>query len=680
MSTPQHGLEYVLTRLNLRAVHELCVHLPLRYEDKTRLVPLSALRVGDKALVEGTIKSIDLNQRGGRKQFQVILQEATTCFHLRWLNAKASWLSKLEVGDRLRVYGIVRAGYDGLEMVHPTLSTSVNQSLETALTPVYSTVDGLPEHRVRYWVSKVWNQHKFVWREVLPDAWLKKLAVPRLDDAIEFLHHPSPDTSLRILEDRQHPVWQRIKLDELIAQNIALKKFSVERRQSSAPIFPQPTELAEQLQSILPFALTQGQYEVVNLLWRDLAQQQPMHRLLQGDVGSGKTIVAFYAALAALQAGYPVAFMAPTDILATQIAEKAAQWLVPLGIPVQLLTGGIRAKAKREALELAPKGLPILWVGTHALFQEKVKLSRLGLVIIDEQHRFGVEQRLALRMPTAEAEQAWQPHLLMMSATPIPRTLAMSYYADLDVVMLTERPAQRQPIKTHRISSVKRDKVIEKVKEVVGRGEQVFWVCPLIEASEVLDLEAVQDTFEDLGKILNGMRVGLLHGRMSGLYKQVIMDAVRLKEIDVLVATTVIEVGIDIPNATLIVIDSAERFGLAQLHQLRGRVGRGHLPSMCILMYSQQLSASAKARLAALCEHDDGFEIARQDLRIRGPGELLGARQSGLPILRYADLVEDEALVEVAAKIAAYALKEQAPWVDICLSRWIGWKSVLAHA
>jgi ATP-dependent DNA helicase RecG len=610
MTEPLQGIEQILSRLHLRSASDLCLHLPLRYEDKTRLTPLSVVKIGDKSLIQGCVISIESPPRGAKRQVKIVLREGNHAIQLRWLNAQPAWLAGIVVGQTLRAYGVVRSGYDGLEMVHPTLLKDTQRALDEALTPVYSTVEGLPEQRVRYWVLKAWQDHKAQWLELLPMSWLKKLKLPRLEEAISLLHQPPPNIFVKSLDDREHPAWQRIKLDELVAQNIALKQFSMGRQQVIAPVLPIPVVLADRLHSVLPFVLTQGQEQVIQVLWKDLEQAHPMHRLLQGDVGSGKTIVAIYAALAALQAGYPVAFMAPTDILATQVAEKARQWLEPLDISVRVFTGGMGVKAKREALVLAEQGLPILWVGTHALFQEKVKLPRLALAIIDEQHRFGVEQRLALR---AKAEQdgmvALQPHVLMMSATPIPRTLAMSYYADLDVVALTERPAQRQPIRTYRMPLDRRDEIIEKIRQVVVRGEQVFWVCPLIEASETLDLQAAQDTFEELQQVLIAIRVGLLHGRMSAREKNVIMEAMRQKQLDVLVATTVIEVGIDIPNATMIVIEQAERFGLAQLHQLRGRVGRGSLPSACILLYATGLSATRSSpkwfASSALCRFND---------------------------------------------------------------------------
>ncbi|MES2206950.1 MAG: ATP-dependent DNA helicase RecG [Pseudomonadota bacterium] len=687
MNTP-NGLSEVLQALKLESAQELCLHLPLRYEDKTRLVPLAALREGDKVLVEGEVFSIEVAQQR-RKQLKILLREGATSFLiLRWLNFRASWLSGITKGQRLRAYGVVRRGHDGFEIVHPTLSTQITKPLELSLTPIYSTVEKMPEARVRYWVLKSWSQYKASWSELLPASWLERLNMPALPDALGYLHQPPPDALTDKLQDRTDSAWQRIKLDELIAQHIALKRLALERKTLQAISLAHPQELAGALLAALPFQLTAGQQSVVETLWSDLAKDQPMHCLLQGDVGSGKTIVAIMAALSALAAGYPVAFMAPTDILATQIAEKAKCWLEPLGIKIILLTGSLGVKAKREALQKAALGEAIFWIGTHALFQEKVHVPRLALVIIDEQHRFGVQQRLALKHKGGEVGEeivaseisTLQPHTLMMSATPIPRTLAMSYYADLDVVTLTERPAQRQPITTCRVAMDRRHEVIDKVRRTAEAGQQIFWVCPLIEASEVLDLQAAQDTYEELAAVLAPLRVSLLHGRMSGAEKSSIMERMRAGEVDILIATTVIEVGIDIPNATLMVIEHAERFGLAQLHQLRGRVGRGSLPSTCVLLYANPLSQSAKARLAALHDHDDGFEIARQDLKIRGPGELLGARQSGVPMLRYADLTEDIELIEIASKIANRLLKDHSDIADKYLERWVGWRSVLAYA
>jgi ATP-dependent DNA helicase RecG len=675
------ALTELLSQLKLSSPEELCIHLPIRYEDKTRLTPLSTLREGDHALVEGIITTIDISTQR-RRQAYIHIQEGSATLTLRWMHFQQAWLSKLSKGQTLRAYGSIRLGQHGLEIVHPSIHQK-KQPLEERLTPIYSTTKGLSNTRLRYWVLKTWQQYRNHWIEPLPATWLNRLNLPPLHEALDRLHQPPPDASLSALEDRTDPAWQRIKLDELIAQHIALKKFASQRQTRFAPVLALPELFAQRLGEQLPFSLTTGQWSVVQALWHKLNQSSPMHCLLQGDVGSGKTIVALYAALSALAAGYPVIFMAPTDILATQIAEKARTWLTPLGIEVILVTGQLKAKAKKEAVLRAQKGEALFWVGTHALFQASMDFPRLAFAIIDEQHRFGVEQRLALRakgQQTGEQENTPQPHLLMMSATPIPRTLAMSYYADLDIVTLKERPALRQTITTCRIASSRRDEIIEKVRRTAAAQQQVFWVCPLIEASETLDLQAAEETYEELSHLLAPFTVRLLHGKMPAQEKASVMEAMRAGEIAILVATTVIEVGIDIPNATLMVIEHAERFGLAQLHQLRGRVGRGKLAATCILLYSNPLSQAGKARLAALHQHDDGFEIAQYDLKIRGPGELLGARQSGLPMLRYADLIEDEHWMETATKIADHCLIHHPHIVENYLKRWVRWRAMMADA
>jgi ATP-dependent DNA helicase RecG len=509
--------------------------------------------------------------------------------------------------------------------------------------------------------------------ELLDARWCRRHALPAFADAVLLLHAPPPGVPEAELQLRTHPAWRRIKFDEVLAQQLSLRRAYNARRQKGAPPLKSAGQLAQQLLAALPFGLTGAQQRVVAEIAGDLAQAHPMQRLLQGDVGSGKTIVAALAACQAIEAGYQAAFMAPTEILAEQHYLKLRSWLAPLGVEVAWLSGSLK-KAAKQAMQLQAATTAQLVVGTHALIQEGVDFARLGLAIVDEQHRFGVAQRLELR------KKGGNPHQLMMSATPIPRTLAMSYYADLDVSVLDELPPGRTPVKTKLVSDARRDEVIARVRSAVANGRQAYWVCPLIEESEKLQLQTALDTFSALSEELDDLRIGLVHGRLKSDEKASAMAAFAAGEIDVLVATTVIEVGVDVANASLMVIEHAERFGLSQLHQLRGRVGRGVHDSVCILLYQQPLSETARARLKIIFENTDGFEIARQDLHLRGPGEFVGSRQSGVPLLRYADLESDTDLVELARKMAEYLLHEDPERAGRHLKRWLGSREELLKA
>ena len=588
----------------------------------------------------------------------------------------------MAVGSRIRARGELRGGFAGLTMMHPTVRAA-GGALPAALTPVYPTVAQLSQPYLRKAVQAGLARADL--SESVPEAVLNEIGPLRLWDlrkALSFLHQPTPDVSLAELEDHSHPAWQRLKAEELLAQQLSQLEARRAREHLRAPVLRgAPGGLAEQLLAALPFQLTGAQRRVGEEIARDLARAQPMHRLLQGDVGSGKTVVAALAACIAIDAGWQCALMAPTEILAEQHFAKLVEWLAPLlaarGQRVAWLTGSQKKKARGEMLALIGSGEAALVVGTHAVIQEQVRFARLGLAIIDEQHRFGVQQRLDLRRKLSEAQQ--EPHLLMMSATPIPRTLAMSYYADLDVSTLDELPPGRTPVVTKLVAAHRRAEVIERIRAQIAEGRQVYWVCPLIEESEALDLRNATETHAELSQALPGQMIGLLHSRMPTAEKKAVMALFTAGDMPVLVSTTVIEVGVDVPNASLMVIEHAERFGLSQLHQLRGRVGRGAAASACVLLYEApeggRLGETARARLKAMVETNDGFEIARRDLDIRGPGEFLGARQSGAALLRFADLAEDSALLQWARAAAPRMLAEHPDLAAQHVARWLGSKS-----
>ncbi len=656
-----------LARLGIAGDNDLVLHLPLRYEDRTRLTPLAELKAGESALVEAQVAQSEVSYRP-RRALVAHLIEGFGKLTLRFFHFYPNPVKMLEKGRRVRAFGEVRVGYHGLEMVHPTLrDASTEAPLAAALTPVYPTTAGLSQETLRGLVARALESATL--DDTLPEVLRLRLGLWTFADSVRCLHAPPPATSPEALEARQHPAWQRLKFDELLAQQLSLKAHRQARDARRAPILAAAGRLGRELLGRLPFRLTAAQRRALAEIERDLGAPRPMHRLLQGDVGSGKTIVAALAALRAVEAGWQVAFMAPTEILAEQHQRKLAEWLPGSGVPLIWLVGAQTAATRRAALAACASGAPAVVVGTHALFQEGVSLARLALVIIDEQHRFGVAQRLALR---GKSEGALEPHQLMMSATPIPRTLAMSYYADLDVSLLDEMPPGRRPVVTKLASQRRRPEVVERVREVCASGQQVYWVCPLIEESEKVDLQNAVATRDALAEALPELALGLLHGRLKADEKAAVMAAFQSRALQLLVATTVVEVGVDVPNATLMVIEHAERFGLAQLHQLRGRVGRGGEASACVLLYDEPLGPVAKARLKVIFEHHDGFEIARQDLLIRGPGEFLGARQSGLPLLRFADIEADLGLMETARQVADELLREHAAAAQKHVMRWLG--------
>ncbi|MDH4427093.1 MAG: ATP-dependent DNA helicase RecG [Acidovorax sp.] len=684
--------QQALHKLGLRRDIDLALHLPLRYEDETRITPLSSARDGQMVQIEATVTSCEVQLRP-RRQLLVQVEDATGTCELRFFSFYPSHQKTLAVGNRLRIRGEVKGGFWGRQMLHPAFRTAGGE-LPAALTPVYPTTAGLPQPYLRRAVVGALGRADL--SDTLPAGvdppvgvsyqnGLKRLF--SLREALTFLHHPTPDVALSTLEDHSHPAWQRLKAEELLAQQLSQQQSRRARDMLRAPVLrPQKNAggglpLHEQLMAVLPFDLTAAQRRVGEEIAADLARQVPMHRLLQGDVGSGKTVVSALAACIAMDAGWQCALMAPTEILAEQHFAKMIGWLEPLlaqrGRKVAWLVGGQKKKDRTAMLALVASGEAALVVGTHAVIQEQVQFKNLALAIIDEQHRFGVAQRLALRKKLADHGQ--EPHMLMMSATPIPRTLAMSYYADLDVSVIDELPPGRTPIVTKLIADSRKDEVIERIGAQVAAGRQVYWVCPLIEESEALDLSNATATHADLSEALPGVMVGLLHSRMPTAEKKAVMALFTSGQMGVLVSTTVIEVGVDVPNASLMVIEHAERFGLSQLHQLRGRVGRGAAASACVLLYatndSGRVGETAKERLRAMAETNDGFEIARRDLEIRGPGEFLGARQSGDALLRFADLATDTHLLEWARELAPVMLDRHRELADRHVARWLGGKS-----
>ncbi|MDD2833205.1 MAG: ATP-dependent DNA helicase RecG [Methylotenera sp.] len=653
-----------LAKLGIGDLQSLLLHLPLRYIDETHITPIRDLRMGESAQVEGEIVHTEVSYKP-RKALISRIEDASGQLTLRFLHFYPSQIAALKAGAQLRVYGEVRHGFFGYEMVHPTCK-AVGATTEVAetLTPVYPTVAGLTQPSIRKAIRMALTQANLA--ETLPADVYANLKLPSFVESLQALHHPPPEVSLHALEQKTTPHWRRLAFDELLAQQLSMRKHYARRRSVSAPQFKPSRQLVSALLKNLPFALTASQQKVALEIEQDLTQPHPMQRLLQGDVGSGKTIVACMAALQSIENGWQVALMAPTEILAEQHYRKMIMWLAPLNIEIAWLTGSQGKKDRDAALAAIASGCAQLVVGTHALFQDAVQFKKLGLAIIDEQHRFGVHQRLALRQKGQP-----EPHQLMMSATPIPRTLSMSYYADLDVSVIDELPPGRTPVVTKLVSDVRREEILQRVRDACLQGNQAYWVCPLIEESETLQLATANDTYTLLRQELPELTVGLVHGRMKPAEKQSVMAAFSAGEVQLLVATTVIEVGVDVPNASLMVIEHAERMGLSQLHQLRGRVGRGASKSTCILLYQNKLSETARARLKVIYESNDGFAIAQADLHIRGPGELLGVRQSGVPMLKIADLERDADLLE-SAKLTADKLLQAYPLeVEQHLSRWM---------
>ena len=661
-----------LAKLGIHRRFDLVLHLPLRYEDETRLQRIADLVPGMRSQVEGEIIHSEITYRP-RRTLVCQLQDGSGVLHLRFLHFYPSQQKSLAVGKRIRALGEARLGYFGMEMVHPNCRTAAEGvALPSSLTPVYPTTAGLSQAQLRKLIQHALDELEL--SDTLPQAVLDRLKLPGFADSVKLLHNPPPEINEEALAGRTHPAWLRIKFDELLAQQLSMRLHYRKRRSRNAPRLTAHGRCTQQLLQALPFRLTQAQQNTLQEISRDLEQPHPMQRLLQGDVGSGKTIVAALAALQAMENGYQVALMSPTEILAEQHYLKLRDWLAPLGIAPVWLSGSLKKKDKQVAGERIAQGETQLAIGTHALFQEQVEFQKLGLVIVDEQHKFGVQQRLALRGKGSE------PHQLMMSATPIPRTLAMSYYADLDVSVIDELPPGRTPVITKLVSDARREEIFARVRQACLAGQQAYWVCPLIDESETLELQTVLETHQMLAQALPELRVELVHGKLPPAEKAAIMAAFKAGEVQLLVATTVIEVGVDVPNASMMVIEHAERMGLAQLHQLRGRVGRGAAQSLCVLLFQQPLSELARARLKIIYENADGFDIAQHDLRLRGPGELLGARQSGVPMLRFADVSADAALLNGARAVADEMLRDFPAAVQSHLQRWMANRHDYLHA
>ena len=664
--------ESKLARLGLHTDMDLVLHLPMRYEDETQVVPIreACLRGGHVSQVEGVVTKNEISYRP-RRQLLVTIADDSGELLLRFMNFYGSQVKQLAEGTRVRARAELKHGFFGAEMVHPGYKV-INEGapLPTELTPVYPSGEGLSQAILRRAIADAMK--RVDWADTLPAALLSSMSLSNFEPAVRLLHYPPQEIDTNALVDRSHPAWVRMKFDELLAQQLSLKRAQRARRVKGAPVLGAVGELCDAFLGQLPFKLTRAQQRVLKEIRADLKNGYPMQRLLQGDVGSGKTIVAALAAAQAIDSGYQAALMAPTEILADQHFRKIAAWMEPLGVKVAWLTGSLKKKDKLAATALVESGEAQLVIGTHALIQDTVQFAKLGLVIVDEQHRFGVGQRLTLRNKGSNGKT---PHQLMMSATPIPRTLAMTYYADLEVSVIDELPPGRSPIVTRAIDQNRRDEVIERVHAAAQEGRQVYWVCPLIEESDALQLQTATDTHAMLAEALPDLQVGLVHGRLKPAEKQEVMDAFTANEVQVLVATTVIEVGVDVPNASLMVIEHAERFGLSQLHQLRGRVGRGSAASVCLLLYQSPLGQIARQRLMTMRETTDGFEIARRDLEIRGPGEFLGARQSGQAMLRFADLETDQWLVEQARDVAHQLIQDAVDdVVEAHLARWLGGK------
>ena len=656
-----------LAKLGLRSADDLALHLPHRYEDETRLTSPESAPVGTPVLVEGRVLTVEVKYRPKRQL--VVHAEGLV---LRFLNFYGSQLKAFQraadEGLLVRAFGEVRPGFFGAEMVHPRYRiVAAGEPLAQALTPVYPSTAGLSQFALRKLVLEALAEA--VQDDTLPEPTRRRHALAGIAESIRSLHSPAPDASPAELAERGGEAWRRVKFDELLAQQLSMRLAYRARRARDALPLPSNGPLLKRFLGKLPFRLTRAQSRAMAEILRDLTQPHPMQRLLQGDVGSGKTIVAAIACLAAIDAGCQAAVMAPTEILAEQNMRKFSDWLGPLGVSIAWLHGGLTAAQRKAVAKQLQGAEPVVAIGTHALFQKKVAFSRLALAIVDEQHRFGVQQRLALRR---KAQAEFAPHQLMMSATPIPRTLSMSYFADLDISSIDELPPGRRSVATRLVASARRAEVLKRIREACAEGQQAYWVCPVIEESKEGDLQTAVNTFELLRRELKGLRVGLLHGRLPADQKAAVMKAFVDGKLHLLVATTVIEVGVDVPNASLMVIEHAERFGLAQLHQLRGRIGRGSRESVCILLYASPLSETARARLKVIFEIRDGFEIARQDLLQRGPGEFLGQRQSGMPLLRYADLEKDAPLALEARAAAEKLLDEDPQAARRHVERWLG--------
>ena len=669
--TALHGvgprLAEKLAGLSIHTVQDLLFHLPLRYQDRTRITPIGALQPGADAVIEGEVRAADIVFTR-RRSLICRLQDGTGTVSLRFFHFSAAQKQQLAVGSRVRCYGEARRGASGLELYHPEyqlIDADAPPPIAATLTPIYPTTEGLQQASWRKLSSAALT---LLTPDSLIDYLPKTFARTRLCDAVRYLHQLPPDASQAQLAAGSHPYQQRLAFEELLAHQLSMLRLRERVRAQGAPMCKQKKRLEADFLKQLPFALTGAQRRVIDEIHTDLSQPKPMLRLVQGDVGSGKTLVAALAAMRVIGSGYQVALMAPTEILAEQHRDNFSRWLEPLGIGVGWLSGKVKGKQRAQQLAAIASGAAPLVIGTHALFQDDVKFAKLGLAIIDEQHRFGVHQRLALR---EKGGLHLQPHQLIMTATPIPRTLAMSAYADLDTSVIDELPPGRKPIRTAVIGNDRRADLVERIRHACAEGRQAYWVCTLIEESETLQAQAAEVTWQELQAALPELRIGLLHGRMKPSEKTATMAAFKAGELQLLVATTVIEVGVDVPNASLMIIENAERLGLAQLHQLRGRVGRGSADSFCLLVYQAPLSQLGKARLQVLRDSADGFVIAEKDLELRGPGEVLGTRQTGLLQMRIADLQRDAALLPRVRECGQALAADYPQHVDALIRRWL---------
>lgn len=664
----------------------LLFHLPFRYEDRTRITPIAALRPQQTYVVQGLVRSSQI-LFGKRRSLSVRIQDQSGSLGLRFYHFTAVQKKQFEDGAEIRCYGEARRGASGLEIYHPEyqIVSADEGALEQTLTPVYPATEGISQSRLRIMISQALEMlaaDKFQLRELLPQAWLQEWQLPSLAQALQYLHQPPTEANLEQLDAGQHPCQRRLILEELLAHQLSMHRARLKVKQERAVQIQFMGPSQQKIIDSLPFTPTDAQKRVVEEIQFDLNQPHPMLRLVQGDVGSGKTLVAALTAAPMVDEGYQVAIMAPTEILAEQHLLNFTQWFGSIfeeenkGKKIAWLTGKVKGKAREKVLAEIASGEAKLIIGTHALFQDDVNFHQLGLAIIDEQHRFGVHQRLALRGKGKE----FAPHQLIMTATPIPRTLAMSAYADLDVSIIDELPKGRIPINTLVISNQRRNEIVQRINEVCQNGTQAYWVCTLIEESESLQCQAAEVTAQQLTDALPKLRIGLIHGRMKAQEKVDIMQRFKNHELDLLVATTVIEVGVDVPNSNLIIIENPERLGLAQLHQLRGRVGRGDQQSHCVLLYQAPLGDVSKQRLSVMRESTDGFYIAEQDLLIRGPGELLGSRQTGLQQLSVADLERDGHLLPQVKIMAEQLVSQHPQHVEAIIKRWMGNAEQFAQA
>lgn len=667
-------IEKHLARLDIHSPQDLLFHLPARYQDRTQIQLIRQCIANEEAVIEGFVHSIGRPARG-RSKLVVELRDASGRLTLRFFHVLSFQLDMLKPGNCLRCYGQIRLGVKGLEMMHPEMkliSEDKPLPIDQYLTPIYPATEGLSQYMLRKLTGNAleWMAKSNELKELLPAAILQPQAFPSLKDALHFVHRPPSDTALEALADNKTFAQKRLVFEELLAHRISLLTAKREFQLQNSAALNHDTSLTQAFLKVLPFQLTRAQQKVVGDINQDLQRGFPMLRLVQGDVGSGKTVVAALAVLQAIANGYQAALMAPTELLAEQHYRVFKRWLEPLAINVVFLSGQVKASERARVLSAVAKGEAQLVLGTHALFQQDVQFAKLALVIIDEQHRFGVHQRALFRDKGKQAD--FFPHQLIMTATPIPRTLAMSFYADLDCSVIDELPPGRTPIVTTVVANSRRDEVVVRIREACKEKRQVYWVCPLIEESEVLNCQAATATFEELRQCLPELTIGLIHGRMKAVDKEMMMHAFQAGNVDVLVATTVIEVGVDVPNASVMIIENAERLGLSQLHQLRGRVGRGSVASHCVLLFQTPLSPMAKERLAVMRESNDGFKIAQRDLELRGPGELLGTRQTGELSFYMADLLRDSELLPLVVQAAEIVMRDHASIIEALTQRWLG--------